>query len=237
MKVKYTWGAWLAVGVFLLLGCASTGKSSKESRWETIPEGKGHLILEAGGIPELDFRIVDQATDDVVVKHVGRGSGWARSPRTYEKSFQESGLQEFVDPGVYKVVVDTDLDRDDPIVIEDVVITAGQRKYIRIPVGRFSVIVTQISGSGDTQTSRKVQMPFTVLDYGLDTVLMTRGMTSTQVKYFVVPVGAYRVKLERRGPRGTDSQQHIKDLAIKFGQVWPVQIELGETTAQPEEGQ
>ncbi len=194
-----------------LMGCASSGKYSKKDELATIPEGKGVLILYSGGIPELDFRVVDQATDEVVVKG--------------------KGLQAFLEPGVYKVVVDTDLNVDDPVAIERVTITAGQLTHVEIPIGRFRVIVY-----GNEGASRpSVRMRFMLWDDEMSKILL-KGMSALYesqhlqndvelTKYFVVPEGDYKIQIVPLGyippvqrpkfPPHDTEEYH--DLTIRFG--------------------
>ncbi len=195
-----------------LMGCASSGKYSKKDESATIPEGKGVLILYSGGIPELDFRVVDQATDEVVVKG--------------------KGLQEFLDPGVYKVVVDTDLNVRDPVAIERVTITAGQLTHVEIPVGRFRVIVY----INENARRSSVRMRFMLWDHELSKILL-KGMSALYesqylqhdvelTKYFVVPEGDYKIQIVPLGyippvqrpnfPPHDAEEYH--DLTIRFGQ-------------------
>ena len=200
-----------------MMGCASSGKYSKKDEPVTIPEGKGHLILYSGGIPELDFRVVDQATDEVVVKG--------------------KGLQEFLDPGVYKVVVDTDLDVVHPVAIERVTITAGQLTHVEIPIGRFRVTVHHkglIDDDGVSHCS-PVRMRFMLWDYELNKILLTGRSSlygydsqladSDLTEHYAVPEGDYKIQIvplgyispiPRPGYRRKDKEEY-HDLTIRFG--------------------
>ena len=108
-----------------------------------------------------------------------------------------------LDPGKYLVVVNTDIDDS---VEKEVEVLMGQDVYASIPVGRFQVIFSDSQG--------RSQVPFLIYDYNLRTML-GRGMTSTEVRYFIVPVGEYKVRIEN-SPSGMD-------------EIRPVQVGMGQT--------
>ena len=202
----------LYVGVVLLLlglivGCATTG-GGPGREVPAIPAGKGHLVLEAGGIEELDFSVFDQETG--------------------EKVTQLYGLHTYLDPGIYRVEVETDFTYADfrNVVLDDVEIVVGQEKHVQVPVGRFMINVIQ--ESDQTQqlfSSGRIRLPFRVYDFGRRTVLLDRGLTSTQVKYFIAPIGDYKVELT---PRSGSSIDHIiRPIEVRFGRPYPVTIQLG----------
>ena len=197
--------------ILFVLGCAaSTGQRGRE----IIPPGKGHLILEAGGIENLKFRVFDQATDQKVADIY---SGW----------------KAYLDPGTYRIVVETDL--DDEIELEDIEIVEGQETHPTVPVGRFMVIVLadQEGGTG----SRKVRYPFVVYDYEMKTVL-GKGMTSLQVEQLVAPEGVYKIRLTpRTSVEGQESiHDVIKNIQVQFARVYPLTIDLTTSSTGQEGG-
>ena len=203
-----------------MVGCA-TGSGGGGL---TIPEGQGMLTLEAGGIDRLSYRIFDQATDQEVVNVMGR-AGWASSPRAYERSAMGPALYHFLAPGLYRLEVDTDLDQDEPITVDDVEVVAGQQRYAQVPVGRFSVAAVRVAETGDGGSEeRQEQIPFRIYDYGLDHILGT-GMTSTRVKHFVAREGLYKIRMEpRTGAGGEEVVDLIQEVSVRFGQVYPIQF-------------
>jgi hypothetical protein len=211
---------FVRVGMALILlgivaGCATTGGG--ERAVPVIPAGKGYLVLEAGGIGELNFSIFNQETG-------------VRVAQCY-------GLDTYLDPGHYRVEVETDLTYRDVrrVVLDDIAIVEGQEKHVRVPVGRFMINVTQQSDAS-SYGSGKVQLPFRVYDYGRKTVLLDRGMTSTHAKHFIAPVGTYKVELTPRvfSESGSHMEHIIKPIEVRFGSVYPLMIHLGGTPkAQP----
>jgi hypothetical protein len=99
---------------------------------------------------------------------------------------------------------------------------------VPVRVGRVQVIVT--GGEGFSS-----QIPFLFMDYTMRTVL-GKGMTSSEIKYFIVPVGSYKIRLEN-SPSGVDE---MRSLDVAFGRPTPVNIDLGggtqEGPEQPAEG-
>ena len=75
-----------------------------------------------------------------------------------------------------------------------------------------------------------VRCPFLIFDYNLRTML-GRGMTSTEVRYFIVPVGEYKVRLEN-SPTGLDE---IRPVQVSMGQTQNILI-APPSPAQPGEG-
>ena len=207
-----------------VVGCAT---GSGGGGGFTIPEGKGMLVLETGGIDRLTYRIFDQATDQEVENVVGR-AGWAASPRAYERSAAGPALFHFLAPGLYRLEVDTDLDRDASIVIEDVEVVLGQQRYARVPIGRFSVSAVRVGETSEgTRQELPQQMPFRIYDYGLDNILGT-GMTSTRVKHFVAREGEiYKIRMDARTGAAMELSDQIKEVSVQFGRVYPIRFEFG----------
>lgn len=204
-------------------GCATTGGAPALP--PPIPEGQGRLILDAGGILELNYYVVDQATEQEVYSQTPRLS--ARSPSAYETGSGRTNLQVDLPAGLYTVVVTTDI--KDEVKIPDVEVKMGEERYVQVPVGRFQLLV---QGS-----SQFVQLPFLILDYSLRTVL-GNGMTSTEVRHFITPAGEYKVRLQNSA-LGIDE---IRPVQVSFGRITPIMIQLAtpETpaeTQQPTQGQ
>ena len=204
----------------LIAGCATTG-GGPGREVPVIPAGKGHLVLEAGGIEELDFSVFNQETG--------------------EKVTQLYGLHTYLDPGIYRVEVATDFTYEDlrSVVLDDVEMVVGQEKHVRVPVGRFMINVIQESGQAQQPFGTgKIRLPFRVYDFGRRTVLLDRGMTSTQVKYFIAPLGTYKVELTPRSfdESGSRIEHIIRPIEVRFGRPYPVTIQLGGAReAQPSE--
>ena len=135
-RVIHSITSQLLVCCLLATGCATT--SGGGGGPAPIPEGMGRLILDAGGINELNFYVIDQDTDEEVYSDTPRLS--ASSPAYYEMGAQEFRLMCDISPGLYTVVVNTDI--DDNVEIRDVEIGLGEEKYVRVNVGRFSVRFT-----------------------------------------------------------------------------------------------
>lgn len=217
---------FVRVGMALILlgivaGCAATGGGGRAA--PVIPAGKGVLVLEAGGIGELYFSVFNEETGERV----------AQCP------FYDDGLDAVLDPGHYRVEVETDFTYPDlrRVVLDEIAIIEGQEKHVRVPVGRFMVNIMQQSDASSYGSS-KVQLPFRVYDYGRKTVLLDRGMTSTWAKHFIAPVGTYKVELTPRifGEGGSHMEHMIKPIEVRFGSVYPLTIHLGSTQkAQPSE--
>ncbi|MCK5119326.1 MAG: hypothetical protein KAJ05_02145 [Candidatus Latescibacteria bacterium] len=211
---------FLRVGMALILfgfvaGCATTGGG--ERAVPAIPAGKGVLVLEAGGIGELNFSVFNQETGVRVA--------------------QRYGLDTYLDPGHYRVEVETDFTYPDlrRVVLDEIAIIEGQEKHVRVPVGRFMINVSQQSDAS-SYGSQRVQLPFRVYDFGRKTVLLDRGMTSTQAKHFIAPMGTYKVELTPRifGEGGSHTEHIMKPIEVRFGSVYPLMIHLGGTPqAQP----
>ena len=135
---RYLTGLGIAISSALVAGCATT-TGGGQNMPPQIPEGKGHLILDAGGIKEMNFFVISQETEQQVFSYMPRAS--AMSPSAYERSAQEFGLHTYLDPGIYTVVVNTDLEAD-TIEIPDVEVKLGEEKWVRVQVGRFMLNVT-----------------------------------------------------------------------------------------------
>ena len=199
-------------------GCASTGSSAGYGP-PPIGEGKGRLMLETGGINEVNFYVIDNETGDEVYSDSPRAS--ASSPIGYESSY--GAFPQYVDlpPGSYLVVVNTDVEDS---VEKEVEIYMGQEAYVTIPVARFQLIFFE--------GSERRQVPFLIYDYNLRTVL-GRGMTSTEVRYFIVPTGEYKVRIENLSSSGSDE---IRPVQVNMGQTQNIIIGPPPTPGQPGEG-
>ena len=210
--------AALAGSVLFIVSCASTG-SSYEYGPGPIPLGSGRLILDAGGIRELNFFVTDQETGEEVHSAFPRMS--ASSPSAYESGSMETNLIVDLEPGVYTVVVNTDV--NDDVVLEDVQLTAGLEKYVSVKVGRFQVRLVGERFGGS--------MPFLIMDYSMRTVL-GKGMTSSQVRHFIVPENQYKIRLEN-SPTGLDE---IRPVEVVYGRP-PAFVQIGQETTTEDPGQ
>ena len=124
-----------------------------------------------------------------------------------------------LDPGTYTVVVNTDI--DDDVVIDDVVVQMGQEIYKTVRVGRFQVRFQGASSFGS-------QIPFLIFDWNMSTIL-GRGMTSSEVRRFIVPEGRYKIRIENSAS-GFDI---IKPVEVNFGRITQVNIRT-QTQEEPE---
>jgi hypothetical protein len=208
----------LLVSLGLACGCASTGGSVGGYGPPPIAEGKGRLFLETGGISQVNYYVVDLETGEEV--HAESPRIAASSPVGYETG--GAAIPQYVDlpPGQYLVVVNTDIEDS---VEKEVRIAMGQEVYAPIPIGRFQVLFSDSQG--------RSQVPFLIYDYNLNTVL-GRGMTSTEVRYFIVPVGEYKVRIEN-SPTGLDE---IRPIQVSMGQTQNIIIGPPPAPAQPGEG-
>ena len=198
-----------ALAAVWLSACASTGSGGGAAYMPPpIPEGKGRLTLQAAGINQLNFYIVDDATGEEVYEDMPRVS--SRSPSAYDSGAERNRLTVDLDPGTYTVVVNTDI--DDDVVIDDVVVQMGQEIYKTVRVGRFQVRFQGASGFGS-------QMPFLIFDWNMSTIL-GRGMTSSEVRRLIVPVGRYKIRIENSAS-GFDV---IKPVEVSFGRITQVMI-------------
>lgn len=204
MQIRDMVQAVIGLGMVLVLfGCAATtGQGGRE----VVPPGKGHLILETGGIEDLSFAVFDQATG--------------------QKMADVYGWRSYLDPGTYRIVVKTDL--NDEVELEDVEVVEGQETHQRVPIGRFMVIVLADQGT-DRSGSGKLQIPFVVYDYGMKEVL-GQSMTSVQVEQLIAREGDYKVRLTPRMGGGEAGQERIHDIIrpiqVRFGRVYPLTIDL-----------
>ena len=220
-KVEYTQvRKWLLVGALaaVVAGCATTtGGSGGGYGLPLIPEGKGRLMLETGGINEVNYYVLDGETGEEV--HAESPRMAASSPIGYETGYRS--LPQFVDldPGSYTVVVNTDIDDS---VEKEVEVLMGQEMYATIPIGRFQVIFSDAQG--------RSQVPFLIFDYNLRTML-GRGMTSTEVRYFIVPEGEYKIRIEN-SPTGLDE---IRLVQVSMGRTQNIHIGPDPSPAQPGE--
>lgn len=221
MASKVEYKKWFLVGVLVAVvaGCATTGGSGGGGYGlPPIAEGKGRLMLETGGINEVNYYVLDEETGEEVHSESPRMA--ASSPIGYETGYRS--LPQFVDlaPGTYRVVVNTDIEDS---VEKEVEVLMGQEMYATIPIGRFQVIFSDAQG--------RSQVPFLIFDYNLRTML-GRGMTSTEVRYFIVPVGEYKVRIEN-SPTGVDE---IRPVQVSMGQTQNILIGPPPSPAQPGEG-
>ena len=212
------WGVRVAALAWLLLaaGCASTASSGGHGGPSPIPEGMGRLILEAGGINQLNFYVIDEETDEEVYSRTPRLS--ARSPVAYESGNQRFGLMVDLPAGTYTVVVNTDIKED--LIMEEIEVVMGQEVYRRIPVGRFQVLFN------DAQLGN--QIPFLIMDFNMRTIL-GQGMTSSEVRHFIVPEGDYKIRIENSNA----SLDEIKHVTVGFGRITP--ITFGQPASVPTE--
>ena len=208
--------------VLWAVGCASTGGSSAWGGPPPIPEGKGRLFLETGGINEVNFYVLDQETDDEVYSETPRMS--ASSPAGYERG--GVSMPKYVDlpPGQYTLVVNTDI--QDHVEIPDIEVRMGEERYAQIPIGRFQLLYSIAGEQGPVRT----QVPFLIYDYNMNTVL-GKGMTSTEIRYFITPVGTYKVRIEN-SPSGLDQ---IRPVQVGFGRPQNITIEPETQPAAPAE--
>lgn len=199
-------------------GCATTGSGVAYGP-PPIAEGMGRLMLEAGGINEVNFYVIDNETGEEVYAESPRSA--ASSPIGYESGY--GAFPQYVDlpPGSYLVVVNTDVEDS---VEKEVQVNMGQEVYATIPIGRFQLIFFE--------GSERRQVPFLIYDYNLRTVL-GRGMTSTEVRYFIVPTGEYKVRIENLASSGSDE---IRPVQVNMGQTQNIIIGPAPTPGQPGEG-
>ncbi|MBI2506275.1 MAG: hypothetical protein HYW07_23925 [Candidatus Latescibacteria bacterium] len=200
--------AWM-----LAAGCATTGGS--QNLPPPIAEGKGRLILDAGGINQLNFYVLDQETEEEVYESTPRMS--ASSPGAYESGSQEFELWVDLAPGTYTVVVNTDIKKN--VELKGVEVKMGQEVYQHVPVGRFQLIF-----SGGEQFG--AQVPFLIMDYNMRTVL-GKGMTSSEIRHFIVPEDVYKIRIENL-QAGLDE---IRPVEVVFGRITPLSITIG--SSQP----
>ncbi len=200
----------LALVAIWISACASTSGSGSGAAYlpPPIPEGQGRLSLQAAGINQLNIYIVDDATGEEVYEDMPRIS--SRSPSAYDSGAEQNRLTADLAPGTYTVIVNTDI--DDDVVIDDVIVEMGQEKYVNVRVGRFQV---HFQGGGQFGT----QMPFLIFDWNMSTVL-GRGMTSSEVRRFIVPEGRYKIRMENSSS-GFDI---IKPVEVNYGRITQVII-------------
>ncbi|MCD6169080.1 MAG: hypothetical protein J7J76_00785 [Candidatus Latescibacteria bacterium] len=186
--------------LLFLVGCATTRVQPP-----SIPAGKSMIVLEAGGVESLNFGIFDQNTGEKVV--------------------ETAGLTAFVPPGIYKLVVQTDIDQ--PVVIDSVKIQTELEKHIEIPVGRFIMTVSeQYTDEQGEEKTRRVRPRFTIYDYTLSRPL-AKGITTFPPKRYVLPIGDYKVSIELPG---TFEQRIIKEAKIRFGRIYPLEFQFTSRT-------
>lgn len=206
--------AAMVAAAAVVSGCAGTAATTP-----TIPEGKGHLVLDAGGIAEVNFYVLDEATDERVFTFSPRAS--AASPSAYERGNQPFGLQTYLDPGTYTVVVTTDF--GEAIERSGVEVRLGEVTPVLFLLGRFMLNVSV--------NDERVQAPFLLWDYQMRNVI-GRGMTSTQLRHFITRPGLYKVRFELLG----SEVSYIRDLEVDMGRVTPVNIDIDTGTSSGQEG-
>jgi len=184
-----------------LAGCAAS--TSTMGGMPPIPEGRGRLILDTAGLGEVNFYVLDQATDEEVYSETPRLPGY--SPAGYERGGLPRPQMCDLPPGRYTVVVNTDV--EEPVQLPDVEVVMGETRYAAVPLGRFQVLALDNTGT-------RQQYPFLIYDYSMNAVL-GRGMTSIETRYFLVPAGNYKIRLEN-APSGMD-------------EIRPVQVSVGQT--------
>ena len=220
---KHTYTCIRFCGLFFLLlamnSCATTGAGDRTYGPSPIAEGKGRIFLEAGGINEVNFYVLDQETGEEIYSESPRVS--ASSPIGFESGFRTLPQYVDLDPGPYLVVVNTDIEDS---VEKEVEVQMGQEIYATIPVGRFQLIYFE--------GQERRQMPFLIYDYNLRTVL-GRGMTSTEVRYFIVPTGEYKVRIENLSGLGSDD---IRPVQVRMGQTQNIVIRPPSVPGEPSEG-
>ncbi|HIG16483.1 MAG TPA: hypothetical protein EYQ31_03845 [Candidatus Handelsmanbacteria bacterium] len=208
----------MALTAAWLSACASTSGSGSAYMPPPITEGQGRMSLQAAGINQLNFYVVDDATGEEVYEDMPRVS--SRSPSAYDSGAEKNRLTVDLDPGTYTVVVNTDI--EDDVVVEDVVVQMGQEVYVNVRVGRF-----QVNFQGGEGLSG-IQMPFLIWDWNMSTVL-GRGMTSSEVRRVIVPEGRYKIRMENSSS-GFDI---IKPVEVNYGRITQVFIST-ESQQQPE---
>tara|TARA_Y100000588_G_scaffold378302_1_gene458572 strand:+ start:380 stop:1060 length:681 start_codon:yes stop_codon:yes gene_type:complete len=211
---------WIAIlAIFAALGLTSGCASTAGSAPPPIPEGMGHLILEAGMINEVNYYIINQETEETVYEDMMRPP--ATSPSAYERGYQVNKLHRYLEPGIYTVMVVTDF--KEPIEYPDIEVKLGTETYVPIQIGKFMLNFT-IDG-----TPR--QMRFLLWDYNLRHVI-GEGMTSTQVRHYITQPGIYKVHIEQLAS-GIDQRV---DVEVAMGRVTPVNISI-DTGAGADEGE
>ena len=202
----------------LLVSCAATGEYDYYGPGP-IPPGKGRLTLEAGGIPRLNFYIIDEETEEEVYSDTPLQAAF--SPSAFQSGQVETNLIVDLDPGIYRVVVNTHI--DDNVEVPDVEIRMGQETLKVVRVGRF-----QVTMSGALSGSR---LPFVIMDYNMSNIL-GRAMTSPLVRHFIVPENHYKIRIENSSS-GLDVQ---RPLEVSFGRITPIQIGTPTTQEDDDDG-
>ena len=211
--------AGITATCLLMAACAATTTGGGHAP-PPIPEGKGRLIIEAGGIRQLNYYIVDQDTDEEVFADHPRTAG--SSPVGYESGSQATNLVQDLPPGLYTVVVLTDI--EDFVRVRDVEVVMAEERYATPQVGRFMLRMLTDAGA--------IQVPFLITDYTMRTVL-GKGMTSAEVRHFIVPAGrTYKVRIENL-PTGLDQ---IRNVEVRFGGLTQVEIDTRRPVEQQQEG-
>ena len=210
------WGSGLVAAAICCLGaaCATTGGGGSQPA--PIPEGMGRLYLDAGGIKQLNFFVIDQETDEEVYSDTPRLLG--SSPIAYQSGVEEYRLKVDLPPGTYTVIVNTDI--EDNVEVRDIKVVMGEDMYVGIPVGRFQL---RFLGQGGPQ-----QVPFVVMDYNMRGVL-GKLMTSTELRHFILPAGRpYKIRVEN-SPTGVNEN---RSLEVRVGSITQLTIESAPTTTE-----
>ena len=203
----------------LAVGCASTASSGPPP----IPEGKGHLVLEAGMINQANWYVIDQETEEEVHADMMRPD--ATSPSAYERGYQPNSLHTYLDPGLYTIYILTDFKQEPPLEYPDIEIKLGEVTQVPVHIGKFML---NLSVDGEPR-----QMRFLLWDYNLRHVI-GKGMTSTQVRHYITRPGNYKVHIEQLAA-GIDQRT---DVEVSMGRVTPVNIVIDTGAGQPtEEGE
>jgi hypothetical protein len=174
--------------ILLFAGCASM--SSK--REEVLPAGYGKIILDAGGIEAISFTVVEQGTG--------------------KKAADGHGLEVVLPEGVYNFVIKTSL--DDPLVLPDVTVVAGQVRPLQVPVGQFLINVSLI-GRSDQEPRRAESARFTIYNYTFDRTLGKGIVFGTTTQRFIAPVGTYKVGVYLPG-----LGEQVKVYEVEFGKPY-----------------
>ncbi len=199
-------------------GCATT--NGMRGGPPAIAEGMGRLVLETAGIDAINYYVIDEETDEEVYSQSPRLPG--SSPLGYERGGRSEPQWVDLPPGTYTVVAETDV--DDIVEKKNIRVTMGETQHITVPVGRFQLIYFDQSGT-------RRQVPFLIYDQEGRTVL-GRGMTSTELRYFIMPEGEYKVRIES----AASERDEIRPVQIGFGRTQQITIGSPEVEEDPGEG-
>jgi len=172
----------------LVCGCAATVPGGIPSE---LPSGKGEIMLLTGGVEKLRFKVEDESTGTII---------------------NFSGLSAQVNPGRYKLVVETDL--SDAITLSGIEVGEGQIVPVQVPVGR--IIISVMEGN------KRVRLPYLIYDANMSRVLK-KGFSASTAFLLVAPVGDYKVRIMRRNALG-EIEDRIEHVKVRFGRTFPVQF-------------